>query len=56
VLRTRGQDIRREGLFSYVRQDSCIPSTHPLRVIRKIADARNLSKAASAALDDRENR
>jgi transposase len=38
VLRMRGRDVRRDGLFSYVRSESRIPSAHPLRVIRKIAD------------------
>ena len=35
----RGSDQRRDGLFSYVRPDSRIPSNHPLRVIRRLADA-----------------
>lgn len=34
----RGNDERRDGLFSYVRPGSRIPSTHPLRLIRGIAD------------------
>ncbi len=34
----RGRDIRRGGLFSYVRPESRIPRNHPLRVIRAIAD------------------
>jgi transposase len=34
----RGRDIRRDGLFSYVRPESRIPRNHPLRVIRAIAD------------------
>ena len=34
----RGADVRRDGLFSYVRPESRIPSTHPLRVIREVAD------------------
>ena len=34
----RGRDLRRDGLFSYVRPESRIPSTHPLRLIREIAD------------------
>ena len=34
----RGGDIRREGLFSYVRPESRIPEIHPLRVIRRVAD------------------
>jgi transposase len=35
----RGFDQRRDGLFSYVRPDSRIPKDHPLRVIRRLADA-----------------
>jgi transposase len=35
----RGNDIRRDGLFSYVRPESRIPSSHPLRLIRGVADA-----------------
>ena len=35
----RGSDYRREGLFSYVRADSRVPKDHPLRTIRRIADA-----------------
>jgi transposase len=34
----RGNDIRRDGLFSYVRPDSRIPKDHPLRLIRRFAD------------------
>jgi transposase len=34
----RGRDRRRDGLFSYVRPESRIPSDHPLRVIRSVAD------------------
>ena len=34
----RGFDQRRDGLFSYVRPESRIPKTHPLRVIRTLAD------------------
>jgi transposase len=34
----RGSDIRRDGLFSYVRPDSRIPVGHPLRLIRGVAD------------------
>jgi hypothetical protein len=37
-LRMRGGDIRRDGLFSYVRPESRIPDNHPLRVIRRVAD------------------
>jgi hypothetical protein len=35
----RGNDDRRDGLFSYVRPESRIPSNHPLRLIRGVADA-----------------
>jgi len=42
----RGTDERRDGLFSYVRPESRIPSTHPLRLIRRVADE------ALTALDD----
>jgi hypothetical protein len=35
----RGKDDRHDGLFSYVRPDSRIPQDHPLRPIRRIADA-----------------
>ncbi len=42
----RGFDQRRDGLFSYVRPESRIPSTHPLRVIHRFADD------ALAALND----
>jgi transposase len=35
----RGFDQRRDGLFSYVRPESRIPKDHPLRVIRRLADA-----------------
>lgn len=35
----RGKDDRHDGLFSYVRPDSRIPQDHPLRAIRRIADA-----------------
>ena len=34
----RGSNVRRDGLFSYVRPDSRIPSNHPLRVIRGVTD------------------
>jgi hypothetical protein len=33
----RGNDIRRDGLFSYVRPESLIPGNHPLRLIRGVA-------------------
>src|ERR1700728_5120626 len=35
----RGEDTRNHTLFSYVRTDDRIPATHPLRLIRQIADA-----------------
>jgi transposase len=35
----RGRDERRNGLFSYVRLESRVPRTHPLRAIRGLADA-----------------
>ena len=34
----RGRDDRSDGLFSYVRLDERIPSDHPLRAIRALAD------------------
>jgi hypothetical protein len=34
----RGEDIRRDGLFSYVHAESRIPASHPLRLIRGVAD------------------
>jgi transposase len=34
----RGQDDRSEGIFSYVRLEERIPSDHPLRPIRALAD------------------
>jgi len=34
----RGDDVRRDGLFSYVRAESRIPNNHPLRLIRGVAD------------------
>jgi transposase len=34
----RESDQRRDGLFSYVRPESRIPSNHPLRLIRSVAD------------------
>ena len=36
-LTMRGWDNRRDGLFSYVRPESRIPSNHPLRPIRGVA-------------------
>lgn len=39
----RGKDARHDGLFSYVRPDSRIPQDHPLRAIRRIADAALIS-------------
>ena len=35
----RGEDTQNQTLFSYVRTDDRIPSNHPLRLIRRIADA-----------------
>jgi transposase len=35
----RGTDQRSDGLFSYVRPESRIPKNHPLRQIRRLADA-----------------
>jgi hypothetical protein len=29
----RGNDVRRDGLFSYVQPENWIPSNHPLRLI-----------------------
>ena len=43
----RGADHHNERLFSYVRPDSRVAADHPLRAIRKIADA------ARAQLSDR---
>jgi transposase len=34
----RGEDERRDGLFSYVRPEDRIPEGHPIRAIRQIAD------------------
>jgi transposase len=34
----RGNDQRRDGLFSYVRPECRIPGHHPLRLIRGVAD------------------
>src|ERR1700759_3789358 len=34
----RGNVVRRDGLFSYVRPESRIPKSHPLRLIRGVAD------------------
>jgi hypothetical protein len=34
----RGNNERRDGLFSYVGPESRIPSDHPLRLIRSVAD------------------
>ena len=48
----RGFDHRRDGLFSYVRPESRIPKTHPLRVIRKLADEalKSLERSVRRAL------
>jgi transposase len=43
----RGSDVRRDGLFSYVRPESRIPANHPLRLIRNVSDE------ALKALDSR---
>jgi transposase len=37
-VRMRGVDRRREGLFSYVRPESRIPESRPLRLIRRLVD------------------
>jgi len=42
----RGVDHHNDRLFSYVRPDSRVPSDHPLRVIRRIADAALASLSA----------
>src|SRR5208283_3498859 len=42
----RGEDHHNDRLFSYVRPDSRVPSDHPLRVIRRIADAALASLSA----------
>ena len=34
----RGDDSRRDGLFSYVRSEDRVPKGHPLRVIRQVAN------------------
>lgn len=43
----RGRDDRSEGMFSYVRLEERVPSDHPLRPIRALADE------ALASLSDR---
>ena len=43
----RGRDDVSEGFFSYVRLEKRIPSDHPLRPIRQLADE------ALGALNDR---
>ncbi len=45
----RGEDERREGIFSYVRMEQRISADHPLRVIRDLVDAalRDLSRDLS---------
>lgn len=35
----RGDDLQQAGMFSYVSPESRVPADHPLRGIRKIADA-----------------
>jgi transposase len=53
----RGNDVRRDGLFSYVRPESRIPSSHPLRLIRSVADeALKALDAQFAALYAKEGR
>src|ERR1700710_2880762 len=53
----RGNDVRRDGLFSYVRPESRIPSNHPLRLIRNVADeALKALDAQFAALYSKEGR
>src|SRR3981081_1726742 len=53
----RGNDVRRDGLFSYVRPESRIPSNHPLRLIRNVADeALKALDAQFAALYSKERR
>ena len=34
----RGQDDRSEGMFSYIRLEERVPTDHPLRAIRSLAD------------------
>jgi transposase len=34
----RGDDSRRDGLFSHVRSEDRVPKGHPLRVIRQLAN------------------
>src|SRR4249920_894799 len=43
----RGRDDRAEGMFSYIRLEERVPADHPLRAIRRLADA------ALAALNGR---
>jgi transposase len=53
----RGNDVRRDGLLSYVRPESRIPSNHPLRLIRSVADeALKALDARFAALYSEEGR
>jgi len=35
----RGYDSQTESLFAYVTPESFVPKDHPLRAIRKMADA-----------------
>jgi hypothetical protein len=35
----RGDDNLQEGIFSYISPEKRVPANHPLRPIRKIADA-----------------
>ena len=47
----RGSDARNGSLFSYVDLETRVPPGHPLRVIRRIADAvlADMSKRFAAA-------
>src|SRR5258708_14301194 len=35
----RGDDLQQAGMFSYLSPEQRVPQNHPLRAIRKIADA-----------------
>src|SRR6202165_4100245 len=35
----RGDDLQQAGMFSYLSPEQRVPQSHPLRAIRKIADA-----------------
>lgn len=47
----RGVDVRRDGLFSYVRGESRIRSDHPLRDISKLVEEA-LSSLLAGRIDD----